>query len=215
MIYPVYWPRFLQQLLLPKAWCHQPSSTLSLYLTFDDGPIPVVTPWVLEQLEKYEAKATFFCVGANVQKYPAIYEQVLIGGHQVGNHTQQHSNGWTTSTQTYLQEVTTASQWIDSPLFRPPYGRLTPWQSYFLRQKGYQLVYWEVLAGDFDPSISWEKCLQNVLKHSQTGSIVVLHDSQKAWPHLKEVLPRLLEHYHQKGYQFKALPTPQALLEKQ
>lgn len=214
MRYPVYWPRFLQELLLPKAWCHQTTAQPVLYLTFDDGPIPEVTPWVLEQLALYEAKATFFCVGANVQKHPAIYKQIVAAGHQVGNHTQQHRDGWKTSTKVYLKEVEEANKWIDSALFRPPYGHLTPWQSYHLRQKGYQLVYWEVLAGDFDPFISWEKCLQNVLNNSQAGSIVVLHDSQKAWPHLREVLPRVLKHYHQKGYQFKALPKPQALPEE-
>lgn len=214
MRYPVYWPRFLQELLLPKAWCHQTTAQPVLYLTFDDGPIPEVTPWVLEQLALYEAKATFFCVGANVQKHPAIYKQIVAAGHQVGNHTQQHRDGWKTSTKVYLKEVEEANKWIDSALFRPPYGHLTPWQSYHLRKKGYQLVYWEVLAGDFDPFISWEKCLQNVLNNSQAGSIVVLHDSQKAWPHLREVLPRVLKHYHQKGYQFKALPKPQALPEE-
>ena len=208
MFYPVYWPRYLQKALLPNAWCHYASATPTLYLTFDDGPIPEVTPWVLQQLAAYEAKATFFCVGANVERYPHLYQQLQKEGHQVGNHTQQHCNGWKTTTQKYLQEVASAQKWIDSPLFRPPYGRLTPQQSRQLRQAGYQLVYWEVLAGDFDASITWEQCLQNVLKHAQADSIVVLHDSQKAWPHLQKVLPRLLEHYHQLGYQLAALPRP-------
>lgn len=208
MIYPVYWPRCIQRILLPKAWCCCPSSTSTLYLTFDDGPIPSVTPWVLQQLAQYEAKATFFCVGENVKRHPEIYQSILKQGHQVGNHTQHHVNGWKTTLNSYLEEVTVAKQWIDSALFRPPYGRLTPKQSYLLRQQGYQLVYWEVLAGDFDTSITWKQCLQNVLQHARTGSIVVLHDSQKAWPHLKEVLPRILEYYRELGYQFEALPRP-------
>ncbi|MGH1337635.1 MAG: polysaccharide deacetylase family protein [Aureispira sp.] len=209
MFYPVYWPRFVQKMLLPKAWCHYPSSAQStLYLTFDDGPIPEVTPWVLEQLARYEAIATFFCVGANVERYPDLYQQLQEQGHEVGNHTQHHCDGWKTTTTNYHQEVTTAKRWIDSPLFRPPYGRLTPSQSCMLRQEGYQLVYWEVLSGDFDSSITWKQCLQNVLKHARADSIVVFHDSQKAWPHLKKVLPQVLEHYHQLGYQFVALPRP-------
>lgn len=210
MYYPVYWPRWVQRLLLPNAHCHIPSTSKTLYLTFDDGPIPVITPWVLAQLKKYEAKATFFCVGANVGRHPTIYDSLQEQGHEVGNHTQQHCNGWKTSTKEYQQEVATAGQWIDSPLFRPPYGRLTPQQSRLLRQQGYQLVYWEVLAGDFDPVITWEQCLDNVIKHTQAGSIIVLHDSQKAWPHLKEVLPRLLAHYTTLGYQWAVLPRPLA-----
>lgn len=211
MYYPVYWPRCTQRHLVPNAWCHLPSTRPTLYLTFDDGPIPVVTPWVLQQLAQYQAKATFFCVGANVVRHRAIYQTLLVQGHQVGNHSQQHRDGWKTRTGEYLQDVAAARKEIDSLLFRPPYGRLRWGQSHALRQQGYQLVFWEVLAGDFDPKISWARCLSNVTEHAVSGSIVVLHDSVKAWPHLKEVLPRLLAHYHELGYQFEALPTPQVL----
>ncbi|MFK7799547.1 MAG: polysaccharide deacetylase family protein [Aureispira sp.] len=206
MMYPVYIAPWVQQILLPYAQCRKECTRPTLYLTFDDGPIPEVTPWVLQQLADYEAKATFFCVGANVERHPAIYQALREQGHTVGNHTQHHLDGWKVGTQPYLNDVAIAEQWIDSKLFRPPYGRLTPSKSRALRQRGYQLVYWEVLSGDFDTSISGEQCLQNIIQHARSGSIVVLHDSWLAWSHLQEVLPRLLAHYHQLGYQFEALP---------
>ncbi len=208
MYYPVYWRRCVQKRLLPNALCHLTPTQPTLYLTFDDGPIPEVTPWVLDQLAQYKAKATFFCVGANVERHPHIYQRLLAEGHQVGNHTQNHRDGWKTSTADYLTEVANARKNINSLLFRPPYGRLTAAQSHALRQQGYQLVYWEILAGDFDAMINWQRCLKNVLKNAQSGSIVVLHDSLKAWPHVREVLPRLLAHYRELDYQLEALPKP-------
>lgn len=171
-----------------------------IYLTFDDGPHPVATPFVLEQLKNHQAKATFFCIGKNVQAYPDIYQRILEEGHQPGNHTQDHLNGWKTDIALYLENIQQAGKLIRSSLFRPPYGRISSAQARQL--KDYKVVMWTVLSGDFDTSLSKEKCLSNVLSQVSEGSIIVFHDSEKAWERMSFVLPVVLEHFSKKGYEF-------------
>ncbi len=181
----------------------------NIYLTFDDGPHPVATPFVLDQLKKYNAKASFFCIGKNVLTDPGLYERILREGHAVGNHTQHHLNGWKTNDEVYLEDIITASKNISSSLFRPPYGRIRGSQVRSLRKKGLhgspQIIMWSILSGDFDESISKEICLKNVLRGLNPGHIIVFHDSEKAFPRLAYTLPRLLEEGSQKGYSFKKI----------
>jgi len=199
-MYLVKTPRLIQRFFPNFTW-QFPSAGKKLYLTFDDGPIPEVTPWVLNQLAQYEAKGTFFCVGDNVRKYPQVFEQVLSSGHAVGNHTFNHLSGWGTQNATYVQNVGQCAELVQSRLFRPPYGRLTPRQAQLLRQH-YRIIMWDVLSGDFDKNLSDAACWQNVLKNARNGSIIVFHDSLKARQRLEYVLPRTLKHFAQAGYHF-------------
>ncbi len=175
-----------------------------IYLTFDDGPVPIVTPAVLELLKSYNAKATFFMVGENVQRYPEILQQILDDGHQIGNHTFNHLNGTKVSDKDYYRNILLAKEYIDSKLFRPPYGRIRPRQLLEIK-KQYQIVLWSVLSGDFDQNISDEKCLRNVIKHSKSGSIIVFHDSHKAQDRMLFALKGTLEHFSKLGFQFLAI----------
>jgi peptidoglycan/xylan/chitin deacetylase (PgdA/CDA1 family) len=179
-----------------------------IYLTFDDGPIPEITEWVLEELKKYNAKATFFCIGNNVEKHPEIFEKVIDQGHSVGNHTFNHLNGWKTSTEKYLENTKLCEASISNPkskIFRPPYGKIKTSQAERLRQLGYKIIMWDVLSADYDTSISPEKCLENVLKNVTSGSIVVFHDSIKAFPNLEYTLPKALKYWAAKGFVFEKL----------
>ncbi len=180
-----------------------------IYLTFDDGPIPEITEWILEELKKHDAKATFFCIGHNIEKHPDIFEKVINDGHSVGNHTFNHLNGWKTSTKEYIEN---SIQWSvvsgQSPnckLFRPPYGKIKASQSKKLRQLGYKIIMWDVLSADYDSSISPEKCLENVLQNVSSGSIIVFHDSVKAFPNLEYTLPKALRYWKEKGFVFEKL----------
>ena len=202
-MYLVKTPQFIQKLFPNFTW-RIPTSEKRLFLTFDDGPIPEVTPWVLEQLAAYEAKASFFCVGDNISKYPEVFQEVLDAGHTVGNHTFNHLNGWSNDNIPYFHNIRKCAQHVDSGLFRPPYGRLKPRQAQFL-QRHYEIIMWDVLSGDFDPKIDAETCLQNVLQNTRAGSIIVFHDSLKAEDKLREVLPKVLKHYSDLGYRFEAL----------
>jgi peptidoglycan/xylan/chitin deacetylase (PgdA/CDA1 family) len=182
----------------------------AVYLTFDDGPHPVVTPWVLDQLRKYKARATFFCVGENVAQYSAVYHQLLAEGHTVGNHTQHHPNGWETPTDAYLNDVKEAAQFIRSSLFRPPYGRIKSAQADGVKAllgTDTKIIMWDVLSCDFDPLFSKEQCLKNVLQHATSGSIIVFHDSEKAAPNMQYALPVVLQHLAEKGYVFRSIPS--------
>jgi peptidoglycan-N-acetylglucosamine deacetylase len=195
---------FWLQWLYPSLIWHKSREEKSVYLTFDDGPIPVVTPFVLNTLKSFNAKATFFCIGDNVAKHPDIYEQVLADGHSVGNHTYNHLKGWNTPDGIYLENVAQCAGLVKSALFRPPYGRATRSQ-YAVLNTQYSIIMWDVLSGDFDASITPDKCLQNVVRNARNGSIIVFHDSLKAFPHLKSVLPQALKHLAAQGYRFLAL----------
>ncbi len=176
-----------------------------IYITFDDGPVPEVTPWVLDMLDTFEAKATFFCVGENVRRNPDIFKEIIRRNHTVGNHTYSHLNGWKTEPADYFENVGKCDGLMNTTLFRPPYGKVSPAQHKLLEKK-FNLVYWTVLSGDFDQNITPEKCLENARTSVEKGSIVVFHDSIKAWNNLSYTLPAFLDHFHKKGFCFKAIP---------
>jgi peptidoglycan/xylan/chitin deacetylase (PgdA/CDA1 family) len=203
-MYLVHTPQYVQALFPGLIW-KMSGNHKDIYLTFDDGPIPEVTPWVLETLTKYDAKATFFCVGDNVRKHPHIYEMVLEEGHTVGNHTLNHLSGWATENISYFHNIRHCARMVHSGLFRPPYGKMKPSQVQFL-QRHYRIIMWDVLSGDFDRDITPEDCAQNVIQHAGPGSIVVFHDSIKAEANLRDALPLVLEHFTQEGYSFQSLP---------
>ena len=202
-MYLVKTPKVIQNLFPNFLW-RMPTQEKVMYLTFDDGPIPEVTPWVLEQLAQYDAKATFFCVGENAIRHPDVLQKVVEADHTIGNHTHSHLNGWLSDTMEYFHNIRQCAQLVKSKLFRPPYGRLTRSQAQFL-QRHYEIVMWDVLSGDFDPEISREQCLQNVLGKARAGSIVVFHDSLKAQEKIKFVLPKVLAHFADLGYRFEAI----------
>ena len=212
-MYLVKTPRVIQKLFPNFHWrVESEAERPTLYLTFDDGPIPQLTPWVLEQLEQYDAKATFFCVGNNVRRHPEVLRQVVAAGHTVGNHTTHHLDGWKTDNVPYFHDVRNCAVKLKTSLFRPPYGRLKPTQIQFL-QRHYDIVMWDVLSGDFDPELTAEDCFDNVTQNARSGSIVVLHDSLKAEEKLRQFLPRLLRHYTERGFAFDRI-TPDILTEK-
>jgi peptidoglycan-N-acetylglucosamine deacetylase len=207
MFYFTKTPFWLKKLYPSCLWNYPYSaSEKNIYLSFDDGPHPVATPFVLDQLKKYEAKASFFCIGKNVLEETAIYKRILMEGHRVGNHTFNHLNGWKTDSAVYLDNIEKARRLIDSDLFRPPYGRASAFQIRNLRQKlGYKIVMWDVLSGDFDPSVSGRQAAENVISKSRSGSIVLFHDSTKAFSVLQEVLPLVLAYFSREGYAFKTI----------
>lgn len=175
-----------------------------VYLTFDDGPIPEVTPWVLDLLARYNARATFFCVGENVSRHPEIFARLQESGHAVGNHTYNHLSGWDTDVDAYVENVTQCADLVESRLFRPPYGRLSPRKVHRL-YGDYRIVMWDVLSGDFDAALTGRDCVANVLDNVEPGSIIVFHDSLKAEPNLRYALPRILDALSRRGYRFEAL----------
>lgn len=206
MFYFVKTPWYLKKIYANLLW-DIPSRENVMYLTFDDGPHHVATPFVLEQLKKYNAKGTFFCIGKNVKENPGMYRRVLEEGHITGNHTFNHMNGWKVTDEEYFRDVLDASQYIDSTLFRPPYGRITMFQAKHLRLSAhkFKVVMWDVVSGDFDTMITPDKCASNVLKNAGPGSIVVFHDSEKAFPNLQKALPATLEYFSNKGYRFEVI----------
>ena len=179
-----------------------------VYLSFDDGPIPEITEWVLEELKKHKAKATFFCIGDNIEKHPEIFKKVIDEGHAIGNHTFNHLNGWKTTTETYIDNAKQCEKTIEqfsteklkTKIFRPPYGKLKIPQSRQLRKLGYKIIMWDVLSADFDQNLSKENCLDNVLSNIETGSIIVFHDSIKAFKNLEYVLPRTLAYLEKNNF---------------
>ena len=183
-----------------------------IYFTFDDGPHPVATPYVLDTLKQYNAKGTFFCIGKNVVAHPDIYKRILNEGHSAGNHTFNHLNGWKTPDQDYIKNIGEARKYIDSNLFRPPYGRITKFQIRLLtasenvKQKTvFKIIMWDVLSGDFDISSTADKCLKNVTSNAKGGSIVVFHDSEKALPRMQRSLSESLKYFSEKGFSFEAI----------
>jgi len=185
------------------------SDTPRVFLTFDDGPTEKLTGWILDVLDTYGARATFFCLGRQVEQHPENYRAILDAGHAVGNHTYSHLNGWTTSNRKYFDDISRAGQLIDSRLFRPPYGRILPSQFFRLR-KDYRIVFWDVLSRDYDVRQSSGKILNRLRKKVRPGSIVVFHDSLKAEANLKGVLPEFLKGLRLGGYEFHTLAVPQS-----
>ncbi|KAA9345640.1 polysaccharide deacetylase family protein [Adhaeribacter soli] len=208
-------PEFIRNLLPQLEWRKSETEPV-IYLTFDDGPVPEVTAFVLEQLARFQAKGTFFCVGENLTKYPEIANRVLEQGHRLGNHTFNHLKAWKTASEPYLQNTKKCAEALvpyltpseisgeEKPLFRPPYGQISLNKIKQL-QPDYRIIMWDLLTCDYDQALRPEACLEASLKYTRNGSIVVFHDSFKARRNLEYVLPRYLEHFHQLGYRFSAL----------
>lgn len=211
MLYFTKTPWWLKS-LYPRCVWDIPVTEKVLYLTFDDGPNPIATPHVLDQLKKYNAKATFFCIGKNVVEHTDIYRRIIDEGHRVGNHTFNHYNGWKVRDEQYLQNILQAGKYIDSNLFRPPYGRITRFQTKLISgiknspaSANFRIIMWDVLSGDFDKALNYEQCSTNVIKNVRAGSVIVFHDSEKAFPRMKDALPKVLGHFSEKGYRFDAI----------
>lgn len=196
-------PQILRKLYKGSFWRMNQNEPI-IYLTFDDGPIPELTPWVLDVLKQYNIKATFFCVGDNITKHPEIFQRIINEGHQIGNHTYNHLKGWKTTNALYFDNINKCQELTCTDLFRPPYGRITKSQYKFLLTN-YRIVFWDVLSYDYDALISPEKCLNNCLKFTRNGSIIVFHDSIKAQKNLKFALPHYIEHFLKLNYKFATL----------
>lgn len=207
-MYFVKTPLLLKKIFPGCIW-DIPTREKILYLTFDDGPHPVATPFVLDELKKYNAKATFFCIGKNVQLHPDIYKRILTEGHRTGNHSFNHLNGWKVDDDKYIADILEAGKFIDSNIFRPPYGRITKFQTRLLtspnNKQMFKVIMWNILSADFDATISAEKASTNVIKSAKEGSIVVFHDSEKAFSKLQFALPKVLDHFSKKGYKFQEI----------
>lgn len=205
-----YWIKtnwIIKKLFTSYVW-DIPNTKNKIYLTFDDGPIPEITEWVLEELKKNNAKATFFCIGDNIVKHPEIFKKVIGEGHTIGNHTFNHLNGWKTNTETYLENFERCQGTIEkstinnlgSKIFRPPYGKIKKSQANAIRQLGYKIIMWDVLSADFDQNLSKDDCLKNVLSNIRSGSIIVFHDSIKAFRNLEYVLPKTLAYLKENNF---------------
>lgn len=202
-MYLVKTPSLLKPLAKDLLW-HVPTDKREVYFTFDDGPTPGVTEAALDLLQKYDAKATFFCLGKNAESHPELFARIVGAGHAIGNHTYDHPDGWKTTPMAYLRNVIEAKRSIHSKLFRPPYGRITPAQVNALKSR-FRLVMWDVLSADFDTSNTPRQCYENVVNNVTHGSIVVFHDSLKAQTNMLFALERSLEHLSREGYIFRAL----------
>jgi peptidoglycan-N-acetylglucosamine deacetylase len=207
MFYMVKTPWWLKRLYPSLTWDMRVADK-TIFLSFDDGPHPEATPFVLDQLAGFNAKATFFCIGKNVVAEPLLYQRIVEAGHAVGNHTYDHLNGWKTDDKKYFENITEAAKYIDSDLFRPPYGRITKFQMRhlpLLQGRRARVIMWDVLSADFDTKITGAACLRNTVLHTRPGSVIVFHDSAKALPRLEYALPRALEHFTEKGFRFGLL----------
>ena len=204
-------PKIIKHLFFNQIW-NIPNSENTIYLTFDDGPTPEITERVLEILDKHQIKATFFCIGDNVRKHPEIVQKILSKQHSVGNHTYSHLKGWRTPTKTYINNTEACRMKLNSQftiqnsqIFRPPYGKITPWQSFKLRKLGYKIIMWDVLSKDYAASISAEMCYENVIKNVSSGSIIVFHDSNKAKENVLNSLEKTIETLKSKGFKFEKI----------
>lgn len=197
-MYFVKTPQFFRSIYPELVWL-SPNENNEIYLTFDDGPVPGATDWVLDTLKRYGAKASFFCVGENIEKQPDLYQRILNEGHTAGSHGYAHLSGWKTKNEIYLRDINKAGALSQTNLFRPPYGRIKRSQARQL-SKDYRIIMWDILSGDFDQKISAEQCIKNVVKHSQPGSIVVFHDNLKSIDKLKIALPVVLEKLKSSGF---------------
>jgi len=211
---PVRTPMVAKKMFQNYIW-EMPSEAKTLYLSFDDGPTPEITNWILDVLNQFNAKSTFFCIGKNIAKYPDVFKNIIDNGHIVGNHTFDHIKGWRTSTKNYVKNITQTQKIIDSQsinsktnfknLFRPPYGQIRPIQGKALINLGFQVIMWDVLSFDWDKEVLKEQCLNNVVSNASDGSIIVFHDSLKAEKNMKFALPRVLEHFSKEGYSFRSI----------
>ena len=210
-----YWiktNRLIKQLFSKQIW-DLPNTERKIYLTFDDGPTPEVTEWVLSLLKAHNVKATFFCIGDNIRKYPEIFKQVVAEGHRIGNHTYNHLQGWKTSNKKYLENISECEKTMQQSeynstqtnLFRPPYGKIGTVQAAKLRKLGYKIIMWDVLSADFDVRITPEECLKNVISNTAQGSIIVFHDSRKAFKNLEYALPETIKILKEKGFVFDTI----------
>jgi len=203
-------PSFIQKLLPSLTW-RKSSSEKIIYLTFDDGPIPELTPAILEILKSHNAKATFFCVGDNIRKHPEIFKRVVEAGHSIGNHTFNHVKGWRLSNHTYLQNIEECKTQIDGlyksnkSLFRPPYGQIKPAQVNSLKQQGFEIIMWDVLSKDYKVDLNLDKAIQAIIKATRSGSIIVFHDNIKAQNNVLTLLPMYINHFKSKGFKFESL----------
>lgn len=198
-------PRLPYRLLFPEAiWRIKHRDKKIVFLTFDDGPIPEVTPWVLDVLDRYSVKATFFMVGDNVRKHPEVFKEVLRRGHTVGNHTMHHLQGMKVTTLRYMRDITEADALIGSSLFRPPHG-LIRWAQAAAIKHHYNIIMYDLVTRDYSKRMTPDKVFANVRKYTRNGSIIVFHDSIKAWRNLKTALPRSIEWLQQQGYEFRVL----------
>jgi peptidoglycan/xylan/chitin deacetylase (PgdA/CDA1 family) len=202
---PVVVPLWMRAFYPNRIW-QMPNNHKVIYLSFDDGPHQHITPQVLSMLEDYQAKASFFCVGDNVRKYPEVFSNIIQRGHAVGNHSFHHLNGWKADKQAYVNDIVKANALIQSNLFRPPYGRLKSKQARVLKSLGYEIIMWTLLSSDYDEQLSKEKCAERLLKRIRPGAIVLFHDSDKAKRNMIYALERLLYEGARQGYRFEALP---------
>ena len=197
-------PAWLRWIYPQRIW-RLPASDNQVYLSFDDGPHPFVTPWVLDILKEFDAKASFFCIGKNVEQYPGIYKRILDEGHSAGNHTHTHKNGWHTPLDTYIEDVKKSALVISSRLFRPPYGRLRSAQAKAVKKvlgTETKIIMWDLLSGDFDPAVNISRSVEQLNKHTKPGSILVFHDSEKAFPQMQQILPAVMKNIKLKGWGF-------------
>jgi peptidoglycan/xylan/chitin deacetylase (PgdA/CDA1 family) len=197
-------PFGLMRLLFPKALWRVERTEKTVYLSFDDGPVPETTPAVLLILKQYGIKATFFCVGDNVEKYPELFQEIIKQGHRLGNHSFNHVRGFSMGANEYLRNVQKASQFIPSVLMRPPHGQLTP-KLYKELNKNYQIVMWDLITRDYNQSLSPERIVDNVIKYARNGSIIVFHDSEKSKKNVLAALPASIEYLQHEGYRFETL----------
>lgn len=206
-VYNIKIPQIIKRLFSNQVW-DIPNKENKIYLTFDDGPTSEITEWVLEVLKENNIKATFFCIGNNIEKHPEIFNKIISDGHSIGNHTFNHKNGWKTSTTDYIQNIELCQKQIlnlKSKIFRPPYGKIKPSQSKKLRKLGYKIIMWDILTADFDKKTSKEKCLENATKKVSSGSIIVFHDSVKAFTNLEYALPKTIQILKEKGFVFDVI----------
>jgi peptidoglycan/xylan/chitin deacetylase (PgdA/CDA1 family) len=197
-------PNLFLRKLYAKALWHGKRDEKTIYLTFDDGPVPVLSEWVLDELKKFNAKATFFCVGQNIHKHPSVFNRITGEGHLAANHTMYHSKGFKNSTAAYVEEVEACEKLTNNRFFRPPHGQLRRGQYKALIRKGYNIVFWDVISYDFE-NIPETICARNVIKNSRNGSIVLFHDNFKAERNLRYALPLVLRHFSDQGYNFRSL----------
>lgn len=214
----LYWVktgRIIKRLFKGYVW-DLPTAEKVAYLTFDDGPTPDVTQFVLEVLAQHNIKATFFCIGNNIEHHPDIFQQIVDADHTIANHTHNHLNGWKTGFNEYMDNVIRCEESVlkryanftENKLFRPPYGKVKASQARALRDQGYRIIMWDVLSADFDQTITPEQCLQNVVRNVQPGSIIIFHDSVKAVINMRYALPRAIEILKEKGYRFETIAAP-------